>query len=557
MSMQLQSIHIPMLLAHAGGDPWAVNQSLQAGRPAQIADLAEAFHAAAVCTTESSQAFADARQRFEAAWNREGGDHPINDSDEVQRVTKTLGAQSLQLPKIGVDLEKIAAALAEAQKAGAARIAALETQLQILDNMITQALAMEKQAGLSEADKHALAAFITTCEDDAIGDTKAAVTDLLATRHGYEGTLKAAMTSLHSEGYDPPETVGGWFEGPLLPGQVRNLGPIAGTGASPGIPGIGAADLGEVVQLQDGSYLAIFGDSFSGNKAYDGTHYPSVAVPVTFDEQGRPHFGEPLTGPDGSPTILFPPPPQAAGKNTLPAGSIRMRDGTTYMMVAGTTNLNPDGGTWLTKVTNDPAKGWKPIDGSWRPWTPAPNPNNVPHPGTSPTSQPTQISGYQATDGNVYIAADSFDRSQGVTMYRVDPEHVTDRGAWQPWNGTGWGQPGQLATTPLTGPGDQFGEISFRDVGGRPVLSGFNATAGPGAVQVYVGEGNPTGVFDSTPIVAAHNDNLNSPVSVLQPYGGFILPGSTPDNLNLFISQWDTNLNTPYNVQQVQVNPTR
>jgi Domain of unknown function (DUF4185) len=534
MSVQLQSINIPMLIAHAGGDPWAINQSLQAGRPAQIADLAEAFHAAAVCTAESSKAFADARDRFEAAWNRETGGHPINDSDEVQRVTKSLGAQSLQLPKIGVDLEKIAAALAEAQKAGAARIAALETQLQTLDKMITQALAMEQDTNLSEADRHALAAFITTCEDDAINDTKAALTDLLATRNGYEGTLKGAMASLHSEGYDLPASVGDWLEGPLPPGQVRNLGPIAGTGANPGIPGIGAADLGEVVQLQDGRYVAIFGDSFSGNGAYDGTHYPSVAVPVTFDEQGRPHFGEPLTGPDGSPTILFPPPPQAAGKNTLPAGSIRMRDGTTYVMATGTTNLNPDGGSWLTRVTNDPAGGWRPIDGSWR----------------APGAGPTQISGYQARDGNVYIAANSFDRGQNVDVYRVDPAHVTDRSAWQPWTGNGWGTPGQTAAS--VSQGQNFGELSFREVDGKPVLSGFNANTGNVEVRVA---NDPTQLFTRGAETTVVNHGATP-----QPYGGYILPGSTLDNLRLFVSQWNTAIppvNVPYNVQEVIANVNR
>ena len=538
--MDLRYINIPLLTAQAGGDPWAIDRSLR-GRPAQISDLAEAFHAAGVCTAESSRAFADARDRFEAAWNRENGGHPINDSEEVQRVSKSLGAQSLQLPKIGVDLEKIAAALAEAQKAASARIAALETQLHTLDDMIGQAINMEKDAHLSAADRDALNAFITTCEDDAIHDTKAALGDLQATRNGYSATLHNAMASLHTEGYDLPTTVGDWVEGPLNPGDARDLGPIAGTGATPGIPGIGAADLGEVVQLPDGRYVAIFGDSFSGSKAYDGTHYPSVAVPVTFDEQGRPHFGEPLTGPDGSPNVLFPAPPQAAGKNTLPAGSIRMRGGSTYMMATGTTNLKPDGGSWLTRVTNDPASGWQPIEGSWR----------------APGAGPTQISGFQAADGNVYIAADSFDRGQGVTMYRVDPSHVADRSAWQPWNGTDWGKPGELATNPLTTPGAQFGELSFREVDGRPVLSGFNATAGPGAVQVYVSDGNPTEIFDNTPTVAARNDNLHTPVSILQPYGGYILPGSTLNDLNLFVSQWDTGANTPYDVHQVHVNPTR
>ena len=121
----------------------------------------------------------------------------------------------------------------------------------------------------------------------------------------------------------------------LRRGEVRNLGPIAGTGAGGVIPGIGAADLGEVIQLPDGSYVAVFGDSFGGDRVGTDPHYPSVAVPVAFDDVGRPHFGAPLTGPRESRNPLFIPPRQARGMNTLPAGSVRV-DGRTYMLVVGT-----------------------------------------------------------------------------------------------------------------------------------------------------------------------------------------------------------------------------
>ncbi|GAB4596822.1 hypothetical protein MOKP4_31400 [Mycobacterium avium subsp. hominissuis] len=119
--MQLKWLSVAELIAEAGGDPWAINQSLQAGSPSQISSLAEAFHGAGRHTAEADHAFEQARKRFDAAWNHQNGDHPINDSAEVQRLVKSLGAQSEQLPKIGTDLENIAAALAEAQKAGTQR----------------------------------------------------------------------------------------------------------------------------------------------------------------------------------------------------------------------------------------------------------------------------------------------------------------------------------------------------------------------------------------------------------------------------------------------------
>lgn len=119
--MQLTNLSEAELIASAGGDPWAINQSLQAGSPFQISQLAQAFHTAGRCTAEADHAFEDARKRFDAAWNHQNGDHPINDSDEVQRVTKSLGAQSLQLPKIGADLEGIAASWPRRKRPGPRR----------------------------------------------------------------------------------------------------------------------------------------------------------------------------------------------------------------------------------------------------------------------------------------------------------------------------------------------------------------------------------------------------------------------------------------------------
>lgn len=176
--MQLRHINIRALIAEAGGDPWAIEHSLHAGRPAQIAELAEAFHAAGRCTAEANAAFEEARRRFEASWNRENGEHPINDSAEVQRVTAALGVQSLQLPKIGVDLENIAADLAEAQRAAAGRIATLESQLQRIDDQLDQALELEHDPRLAAAERSELDALITCLEQDAIDDTASALGQL-------------------------------------------------------------------------------------------------------------------------------------------------------------------------------------------------------------------------------------------------------------------------------------------------------------------------------------------------------------------------------------------
>ncbi|BBX75590.1 hypothetical protein H7H78_13335 [Mycobacterium shinjukuense] len=201
--MRLRHISVPLLIGEAGGDPWAINNSLQAGRPAQISDLAQAFYDAGRCTTEASAAFDQARRRFEAAWNRENGDHPINDSAEVQRVAKSMGLQAVQLPRIAVDLETIAAALAQAQRSASGQIATLEAKLQRLDDEIGEALELEKNPHLTAADRSALDALISALEQQAIDDTKAAVGQLQSIRNGYSDILQDSLITLRIDGYDP------------------------------------------------------------------------------------------------------------------------------------------------------------------------------------------------------------------------------------------------------------------------------------------------------------------------------------------------------------------
>ena len=55
-------LSIGELVAGAGGDPWEINRTLQAGQPGQISNLANAFHAAGRSTAEADHAFELARQ---------------------------------------------------------------------------------------------------------------------------------------------------------------------------------------------------------------------------------------------------------------------------------------------------------------------------------------------------------------------------------------------------------------------------------------------------------------------------------------------------------------
>ncbi|OBF94093.1 hypothetical protein A5773_16770 [Mycobacterium sp. 852014-52450_SCH5900713] len=213
--MQLVWLNVADLIGQAGGDPWAINRSLQAGNPFEISQLADAFHQAGVCTAEADHAFEQARNRFDAAWNHQNGDHPINDSAEVQRTVKSLGAQCLKLPKIGVDLENIAAALAEAQKAGAAQIAALERQLQLLDKLIGAAMKDLEDPKLDPSSRSQLESLIEDARADAADETRDALHQLQSIRDGYFNTLQRSLGALHGDGYDQSGIQA--VEGPLSP----------------------------------------------------------------------------------------------------------------------------------------------------------------------------------------------------------------------------------------------------------------------------------------------------------------------------------------------------
>jgi hypothetical protein len=191
--MRLRHISIPLLVAEAGGDAWAINRSLQAGRPAQISDLAQAFHDAGQSTAEAEDAFRQARDRFARSWNHATGEHPINDAAEVRRVVKSLGLQSAQLPELAVDLENIAAALADAQRSAARYVGALEHDLEAIDCEIGAALAARDSDAADDL-----------CED-AVAEASAVLFWLNHIRDGYGATLQYALANLRARGAEPAD----------------------------------------------------------------------------------------------------------------------------------------------------------------------------------------------------------------------------------------------------------------------------------------------------------------------------------------------------------------
>lgn len=187
----LTYISVTELIAVAG-DPWVVDATLRAGEPGQIAELARTFLDAGACTTETWNEFLAASQRFEKAWNRETGEFPINDSAELQQVALSLRVQQDQLPAIGLDLQNIAADLAEAQRMSDLKIDKLDGQLQYVDMLIGNALAADVDADISGY------------EDQAIEYTSSTRESIERYRDAYAAKLRQAEAALQLDhGYDP------------------------------------------------------------------------------------------------------------------------------------------------------------------------------------------------------------------------------------------------------------------------------------------------------------------------------------------------------------------
>jgi hypothetical protein len=346
---------------------------------------------------------------------------------------------------------------------------------------------------------------------------------------------------------DPPAPIPQPVLPPLTPGQAMLIGPVAGTGTPTRDYGIGATDLCEFMDFPSG-LLQVCGDSFAGQGVAFGPHFSPVALHVDMDSVDDPtgvrYFG--VTGTD-KPLLADPTPP---GSSQLPAGVVAINR-ENYMLVTTTKDLVP---STSRLVRASPSQvNWPTVPNSQRPADYA-------------GGRQSQISGYydpiptpDSQSGWVYVVANDFDRSGPVELYRATPQAFTDRSSWQAWSAVGgWGK----APTPLWG--DKVGEMSIRQIDGKTVLSYFNTSTGNMEVRVA---NTPTGL-GSAPVTTvvfagAWPDNaadLPPPEDnrLAQPYGGYLSPGSTLDELRVFVSQWNTLPqadNAPYRVIQFAVNP--
>ncbi|TGD89007.1 hypothetical protein BayCH28_06390 [Mycolicibacterium sp. CH28] len=179
------------LAGGAGGDPWKIDDELQAGDPGAIDQLAQAFHQAGVSTKDADDQFNAAKITFEESWNRhEGAQHPINDAAEVQRLSAILKGHPEELGKIAVDLEQAAAALAVAQRESASEINGLNAYLHAVDDKIS-------------AEGPEAPWLIPGLHAEAVDGTRIALGNVENIQGAYSDQLRGAETAMMASGYVP------------------------------------------------------------------------------------------------------------------------------------------------------------------------------------------------------------------------------------------------------------------------------------------------------------------------------------------------------------------
>ncbi|GAA5066940.1 putative alpha/beta hydrolase [Nocardia callitridis] len=183
----------------AGGDPWELQEQLLAGKPFQISELAEAFHDSGSHVGRADHAFDTARKHFQNAYT--SGDHTdvIDDSKIVKDAKAVLNNSSSALRQVGVDLQEIAAALADAQNK-------VQDPIDLLNNSL---LGLESEyrkfpwspRNISQSAPNIPLEKMKEAATAVVGATHRLIADIIA---DYEAVLDARMNSLDATGYIPP-----------------------------------------------------------------------------------------------------------------------------------------------------------------------------------------------------------------------------------------------------------------------------------------------------------------------------------------------------------------
>jgi hypothetical protein len=303
--------------------------------------------------------------------------------------------------------------------------------------------------------------------------------------------------------------------------------------------GIGGTDLGATALAPDGRLVSVFGDTFE-RAGVGGPGWRSPVVlfgdPATA-RTGIEWFGSTGAGPYAEQALPYRHDSVINGmrvSTVIPTDIITI-GGEMYlhaMVCEGIGNVH-----W-TEVhrSTDNGETWQHTGATW--------------PGDLHGGLFQMLTWAQGDDGYVYAFSTGFQRNQGLMLHRVPADRLTDPEAWEGWgflDGVwAWGNPPTIA---LTG---AYGELSLRRVENRWLLAFFDA--GNYRIDVLNLDGPTANLYEAARGTALRGakwrreDHAGGHVAQL--YGGYIVPGSTLDELHLVVSQWHTKKNWPYRAMQ-------
>ena len=160
-----------------------------------------------------------------------------------------------------------------------------------------------------------------------------------------------------------------------------------------------------------------------------------------------------------------------------------------------------------------------------------------------------QVTFEDGGDGYIYSISTGFQRDRGIMLSRCrvrDFPNIDKFQTWG-WNGRQWG----WGNWPSDIIGGKFGEMSFRKIENKFVLTFFNSAA-PYNIEAIIVD-SPTSNFHTAPrkiLVHGTSWGNEGPDSLAQAYGGYAIPGSTLENFNYVVSQWKTSDNARYHSMQ-------
>jgi hypothetical protein len=339
-------------------------------------------------------------------------------------------------------------------------------------------------------------------------------------------------------GAPPVGSSGRWCPGDPIdlvstqPAATHRIKDLTGTQTSSGAFGVGGTDLGIPVRQPNGQIAYIFGDTFGGDVVGSSDWRSPVllrsapgnlASGIVFTSaSGGTHAKQILAYDHASPDY----------STWLPSDAITIgnRMYLHYMVNQGLQNVR-----WTQiAYSDDNGENWTISGARWE--------------GAENGGLRQLWTWEEGCDGYVYVLSTSFKRADPILLHRVPSGALLDRNQYEPWgyaNGHwAWGQP---PTPVLEG---AFGEISLRRVEHKWVLSWFNA--GDYEITIKVFDSPTSNLYEAATYHPIRGGSwpFQSDTSVPQLYGGYIHPDSTLHNLNIIVSQWNTQTNTPYHAMQ-------